>query len=250
MSTYTPAKKVEFKGKVCPGVWEIKEERRIGAQSLFGDIYRACCENDCKYIAKFILHEVTPLNDIQKEIYMQEFVYKNNSELTIPIIEWFEADNYVVILMPVLQLTVREALSQMQDKESMEKLIQQVLDKTYELHSIGVYHGDAHMNNFMIDNDNVKIIDFGKSGYITTNKNKIIEDYQFIYISINSLYDGFNQEQRIMLEEIADEIENIYKTVADKINLDLPIYTYDVSMSVEGEYYSDIDLGELPDIPM
>ena len=48
-----------------------------------------------------------------------------------------------------------------------------MLDK---LHEIGIYYGDAYLNNFMVKDNNVYLIDFGKSKRIpVTDQLKLSE---------------------------------------------------------------------------
>lgn len=64
----------------------------------------------------------------------------------------------------------------------LEKTIK-TLDR---LHSYDIYHGDAHLNNFMIKDDHIYVIDFGKSKIGITN-NLRINDFELIKACIDIL---------------------------------------------------------------
>ncbi len=44
------------------------------------------------------------------------------------------------------------------------------------LHKLGFYHGDAHALQWMVDGDNVKLVDYGLSGKIKDNPEKVLQD--------------------------------------------------------------------------
>ena len=44
------------------------------------------------------------------------------------------------------------------------------------LHKMGFYHGDAHALQWMVDGDNVKLVDFGLSGKTSENPVKALQD--------------------------------------------------------------------------
>jgi len=252
---YSPVRKLQIPGIKCPsGLWEIKNDIQIGAESMYGSIYNACCENNCDHIAKIIPYSNTSLRHIKKELEIQDTVYRANPELTIPILDWYKDEEKAIIILPLLYETVREELTDMDNLEEMTELLQQVLNKTFYLHSLGVYHGDAHMNNFMLDKDgDVKLIDFGKSWYID-NPNRMLEDYQDIYTSVSSMFDGFNSEQRSMLEKIGMGIENVIENIDMKIRMqnlgsNAPIELSDIQLGLQHSDSLDFTDFDLPDVP-
>jgi len=262
---YRPVSKLEIPGIKCPsGVWEIMGERQVGAESMYGTIFSTCCQTDCSYVAKIIPysnnniylgHYTTTIKEIKKEVEIQDTVYRQNPNITIPIIEWYKDEEKSILIMPTLYETVRNALTSMNDLDDMIAIIQDVLDALFSLHSMGVYHGDAHMDNFMLTEEGqVKIIDFGKSWYIKDHPYRMLEDYQDIYISINSLTDDFTSEQINMLQTIASAIETIIQDIDMKIRLQQlgeksHISVQDIQLNISQTDMEDfIDL-DLPDVP-
>lgn len=47
-----------------------------------------------------------------------------------------------------------------------------IRDKVMQLHSLGIYHGDLHEENIVIDGSDVRIIDYGMSKFIS-----LIDEY-------------------------------------------------------------------------
>lgn len=262
---YRPAAKLEIPGIKCPpGVWEIKGDRQVGAESMYGTIFSTCCQQDCSYVAKIIPysnnniylgHYTTTIKEIKKEVEIQNTVYRQNPSITIPILDWYKDEKKAILIMPVLYQTVRQALTDMHTLEDMTELVQQVLNITFSLHSLGIYHGDAHMNNFMLSEDGqVKLIDFGKSWYINDHPYRMLEDYQDIYTSINSMTDGFTGIQTNMLETIAMGIESIINDIDMKIRVqklgqNSPITLEDVQLNIGPADVNDFIDFDLPDVP-
>jgi tRNA A-37 threonylcarbamoyl transferase component Bud32 len=49
-------------------------------------------------------------------------------------------------------------------------------DAIKALHKLGFFHGDAHSQQFLVDGDNVKLVDFGLSGKAKDNPTKVLQD--------------------------------------------------------------------------
>jgi tRNA A-37 threonylcarbamoyl transferase component Bud32 len=49
-------------------------------------------------------------------------------------------------------------------------------DAIKTLHKLGFFHGDAHSQQFLVDGDNVKLVDFGLSGKASSNPIKVLQD--------------------------------------------------------------------------
>lgn len=155
--------------------WEIFD--RIGEESLYGDIYQACCKNDCNYVLKFIKFTGGTVNkdSIEKEIYYQ----KKFSELDLaPNVKesWF-CESGGVIIMPGMRETLKNFIIREEDIDKIEDSIREALTLLFFLHKKGYYHGDSHLNNFMFDkNGKLYLIDMGNSGTLSENKNGIKDD--------------------------------------------------------------------------
>jgi nitrite reductase/ring-hydroxylating ferredoxin subunit len=75
---YFKADKLFLGDKECNGLWEIKEQ--IGSKSNIGSIFRTCCIDDCKYIAKEIRYDKNKPNTYQivdQLINIYKFNWKN-----------------------------------------------------------------------------------------------------------------------------------------------------------------------------
>lgn len=44
------------------------------------------------------------------------------------------------------------------------------------LHKMGFFHGDAHALQWMVDGDNVKLVDYGLSGKVSSNPTRVLQD--------------------------------------------------------------------------
>ena len=88
----------------------------------------------------------------------------------------------VGFIMEKMKITLRDKIIQISQemkkkddtkKEQISNLIISACENVKLLHNIDIIHGDLHLNNFMInENDDLVIIDFGESEFCTDSQKK------------------------------------------------------------------------------
>ena len=195
------AKILNLTDKPCDTTWEIKDTR-IGENSDNASIYEGECKDKkpdgYKHALKYIeLKDKSSfsLKQIANEINIQQKIYKE-SGLTTPVYQIFLNNDYLMFVTDKLKVTVfryiYDLLTVGKVDEKNITLIKKILERCFEICHVlmvehDIYHGDEHLNNFMLTDDfdpghfnpdDVKIIDFGKAYYnnklsSSAKKNKI-----------------------------------------------------------------------------
>ena len=161
----------------CEEGWRVVAP--IGEPSMYGTVSTACCGTECDYVIKkqiyspgnSMMHEITR-KTIQHEATMQYECAKHN--LCLPVVDIWYDDEAGYIMTKVLSITVGTYLEKLNDfagelKEASKgtfsasdiddkcitplkrRIVGQCLGLLSELHRVGYTHGDAHLNNFMIE---------------------------------------------------------------------------------------------------
>ena len=143
--------------------------KQVG-KGAYGTVYEVCKKKpaDCNYVMKII-----PFTGIFRTPFYREVNLQKEAaalEVAPPVSDWWECEDpsggdFGVIVMPALEKTLLDIL---QDETSEEKTKDDYIEdaKTIlqTLNNNNIHHGDAHVENFMIDNTGqLKIIDFGGS---------------------------------------------------------------------------------------
>lgn len=199
--------------------WTYKH--RIGKPSSYGEVWQACCEKDCRYVAKYQSFEkpstisdvyyssITP-EDIKKEVKLQNSIAEIG--LSIPVLDAWVCKHGGVMIMKILKQTVSDLLYEYRTITVRTVIISEVLSLLKTLHSEGFYHGDSHLNNIMVDynSDNYKksigeypnnelkrykrvgykyyFIDMGRSGILNKdNQQEIKQDFIKVYTDLKHL---------------------------------------------------------------
>jgi serine/threonine protein kinase len=178
---FYPAKKHKVRG------WSVEEEIKLGS-GITSTVYQVCRKKNCEFVMKvmhFEYHE-----NIKREICIQKICAEYNLCKTIED-WWFLQGQGGVIIMPVLNKTLSSAMNMDKFKEKIkerdwekfgeyltewfnddENIISYItyIKKAFRLilalHQLGIYHGDSHSGNIMLDKDNnLFFIDFGFSGF-------------------------------------------------------------------------------------
>ena len=89
--------------KKCPNGFIIEEDS-YGKRSNNGEIYKACCDDDCEYIAKWQSFKQNALNEAEIQNYFAQL------GIAPKIIEIWECSNGVIIIMDKLNETVRDII--------------------------------------------------------------------------------------------------------------------------------------------
>lgn len=189
--------------------WSYKNKDKTIGEGVAGTVYVACCQpdDDCKYVVKVIKHQginkdtqesykITD-DEVQREITYQSLLASHG--LAPKIQEAFrcspsgkkkDAVSYVISdgkKQTLLKVVEKLAVAR-QDKKTVEKdnvlekqvieLLQGAIDLYEKLYTLGLYHGDTHLSNVMLDVDSVpygdedatreairgmQLIDFGKT---------------------------------------------------------------------------------------
>lgn len=165
---------------------------KIVGKGGYGTVYEACKENeekgdeeeDCNYVAKIIKYQEYQERDerennklFEKEVRIQTIAAENG--ISPKIMKARKIGNQGIIIMEKMSATLQSVLENMKTREDMERIAVEIGDCLMTLHSLGIYHNDAHYKNFMVNNKGkVKIIDFGsayESSYGKENKEQVKE---------------------------------------------------------------------------
>ena len=63
------------------------------------------------------------------------------------------------------------------DEQACKQTFRQIVGGVRYLHNFHIFHRDLKLNNFVIDNDDAYVIDFGQAQVIENNEDNIINDY-------------------------------------------------------------------------
>jgi len=219
-------------------------KQRIGKSSSYGEVWQACCEKDCQYVAKYqkfgvsnqkefedYYTNITP-EDIEKEVKLQDAIA--NIGLSVPILDSWLCKHGGVMIMRALKSTVSDLFLEYHTKTVRAKIVDKILKLIKKLHKNGFYHGDTHFNNVMVDYDpenyiksyekypnnetkrydEVKykyyFIDMGRSGYLEKNTQKQArkDDFIKVYTDLNHLISS-NEKLENMNSILEDVIKDI-----------------------------------------
>ncbi len=238
-------------GDVCEDGWIIYD--KIGEASAEAEIFNSKCsesKEDKPYVAK--ISNIEKHSDIQKsmnEILIQNKVYKRFPFITIPIYQSFIEKNnkYIISIMDFIPgrtvgTYMVEAIKDINNIQNMtdviaycKKLIKYLFYNGY------IVHGDTHLNNFMIDDENtIKMIDFGKGKEIISLNSRDIQflekkpelfkgQYQKMLEKSKDKYiqDIEKLDESLQRFGIADDIPNgdqIINNIIDDSNIELRLY--------------------------
>lgn len=200
--------------------WIIKDQ--IGEESAYGTVYQACKDSKCNYVMKYqsygevkrsgmdFYNQLTK-SDIEKEIAMQIAVAK--IRLAPPLVDSWFCTNGGVIIMPMMQITIKRLLEIYNTIDLRLRILGNAIGLIQKLHDNGIYHGDTHLNNIMVNRDpdyeydkdinlqqdfeeanySYKFIDFGRSGYIKdTVKSEVIRE-DFVKLTTDIYHEADSQ---------------------------------------------------------
>lgn len=190
----------------CEDGW-VLNDNPIGEESHFGSIFFSTCNTEDdrikRYIAKVIrqTQETGMISDILKEMEIQQYVYNHCPVITTPVYQVFveKNDQFVIMITDLIDgQTVRRYMETKLKTFSSENLknVKKMLIYCkkflkYLNMRCNVYHGDSHLNNFMITNDEkvLKMIDFG-NGEILEGKDKEYKKQKYFH-SVSKLNTSF-----------------------------------------------------------
>lgn len=187
------------KTKGCENGWAVSTE--ISSGTSYGVVYQACCAKDCKYILKYQKYNITdyskPIiteNTIKNEVEMQSLAADH--DLAPDVYDSWVCEEGGVIIMAAMKRSVGSLFAEYKSEPIRKMIIDNVFKLISKLHSLGVIHGDAHLDNIMVTYSTpgfgkdelsrynsfdyvYKFIDFGVSEHINEREKfkQIIGDY-------------------------------------------------------------------------
>ena len=131
-------------------------------QGSKGFVYETCEEKDCDFAAKII-------NPIPKTFFNEIICQIKVSEIGLaPMVQeiWKCKDTLLIIMNKLSKQTLQKYLenSNVSDLDK-RRMVQKAFGIIDRIHEIGVLHGDCHMQNFIINGEDMMMIDFGDSVY-------------------------------------------------------------------------------------
>jgi hypothetical protein len=130
----------------CPSGWIEKEHIGRGA---FSDIWKACCGDNCNFALKRNMLGGT--TDLKTEAANQAKCA--NAGLCPKV--YYSSDTEFI--MDKLDLPVYKLLDQYKDPVVSELIVRSIFDLLDQLHQIGLVHGDLHLGNIMVKDQNPNV---------------------------------------------------------------------------------------------
>jgi tRNA A-37 threonylcarbamoyl transferase component Bud32 len=200
--------------------WTLKDKLNIGEKSAVGKVYRACKDDDCEYVIKIMMGKFSIERTIA-EVKNQNECAKRGYCLKVE--DWWTCkDNGTeigVIITRLMANTLFRVLQTIPDGPESWKYIKDAIALLQKFHESGMYHGDAHLNNFMFTQDgNLKFIDVEKSGELSDlslydRTMKIVLDYgEFL----NAIRDKYLPRDSLFYKKVIDEISKLHNDIYDE----------------------------------
>ena len=155
--------------------WELHDKI---AEGMSGDIYSACCKDDCKYILKW---QKFGGGEVGENTFKNEIKYQNifaDLGFSVPVVESYICEEGAFLIMPALDITLLTILRE-SNIEDVKAAVLEALDLIENLHEKGYYHGDTHLGNIMYgenmrDNmqDKLYLIDLESAGELTPEEER------------------------------------------------------------------------------
>jgi hypothetical protein len=130
----------------CPTGWIVKEHIGSGA---FSDIWKACCGDNCNFALK--RNQLGENVNLKKEA--ATLTKCANADLC-PKVYYSSDDEFI---MDKLDLPVDELFNQYKDPVVNELIVKSIFDLVDRLHQIGLVHGDPHLGNIMVKDQNPNV---------------------------------------------------------------------------------------------
>ena len=206
-------------GESCNHKWLPRNE--IGTDGTYGEVWSACCESNCNHALKYMPFNdgvrINTREDIINEINVQNACAVYNLCPTIQ--DAWISPNGGVMVMNLYKMTAKQLLLQFDNILDRIQILANIITLLDKLHRIGVYHGDLHLDNIMVDyqpydditntskyidtNYRYSFIDFGKGGRFTNMDDKhIYDDYVEVAAHLRDLcdeYEGFDELYKHMV---------------------------------------------------
>jgi len=199
----------------CRGPW--RQKHAIYSMASTGvEVWNVCdAKGQCMYVYKL-------MRNVDESAVLREMSLQNmaaEAGLAPSIIEVTIADDEGIIIMEAMDITMSDAIeSLLEDKDKdKDKVRQAIYNMALQarhlldnLHTLGLYHGDAHSGNFMLNKAGEwQLIDFGQSGEILEG----LEDY-YITKDLDKLCDYLimprHQHKNVYSLDFIDSIKELF----------------------------------------
>lgn len=187
--------------QVCQHQWKIEDA--IGTDGTYGEVWLGCCQQDCNYAIKYM-----PYNDGIRYNKKEDIIAEINTHqlcaqkgLCPYIYDAWLSPTGGTMVMQLYDVTVRQLLLKYKDYETQAKILANIITLVDKLHQYGIYHGDLHLDNIMVNiinnsdkyidiNYHYYFIDFGKGGTFSDMASRHrYDDYMEIAAHIQDLID-------------------------------------------------------------
>lgn len=148
-----PVKRLVKGGDVS---WEILDPKPL-YDGHFSTVYKGCYKGDCNHILKLAV------DNVKKEVKFQKKCAENG--LCVDVDDWWDCSSGDggVIITRMLDKTIKTYLIEISQDEQIQ-VVKNVLEMIQKLHTLGIKHGDLHLDNVMVDKDGkLYFIDMGHS---------------------------------------------------------------------------------------
>ncbi|CAD8178882.1 unnamed protein product [Paramecium pentaurelia] len=142
-------------------------EGRIG-QGQLGPVYQATAVQWGVVQNKIALNFQKFIKDEVKQLYQQVIDYQNNENVNsqnfIRIFDWFDYQEYKVIVMEIVYTSLSTYLKNNQNTMAIQQkqlICLQLLQSITFLHSLDLVHRDIRLDHYYMSGLSVKLIDFG-----------------------------------------------------------------------------------------
>lgn len=159
---------VYYNGKGCA---HYKKGDRMGKPSRYGTVYYTCCGlNNCNHVTKIVKFGNTNTTEMfHEEIMLQQMAAKE--KIAPPISNAYISSKHGIVVMKKMDETMLDHLTVfLQTNPSRSKITLKAkkfatafCELVMKLHSIGILHGDLHVDNIMFKSNKMYLIDFGKA---------------------------------------------------------------------------------------
>ena len=236
---------------------------QIGEKSKFGSIFPLMCEDNQKLYALKIIPFINSkdinsptmiLDDIVKEINVQNYIYETFPGFTTCIYQVFKGINMeICFITDFLDITVARYIEDQLKNvnpnfDNIQKVILKCIYMINTLFEYDILHNDAHLNNFMIntdgDIDSIKIIDFGKTEFIKDKNIKMLEkDYKLIRSHLFDIIVETKNHLFEMLEilSIPEYPFLLEEDFAERLQIELASAPIQIDLENENEFMDFID---------
>lgn len=215
--------------------WYLNQEENIGEASAFGKVYNICNKDDdnCGYVMKVSTVDTSnPREKMlnkkrqQREVDMQNKCASSEvKNICLKVEDEWECDDgtTTVIVTKLLKETLKHYFLSATDKEKI-KMLKKAITQIVILHfELLIYHGDTHLDNFMLTRDNkLRMIDLGSAGIIGFDENdnisnvlqmkqQILDDYKILLVSLERRFKDYPKKHILnsMFNELTKELDKI-----------------------------------------